>query len=265
MQRRDEPLERITLDDRVGRGDQLLRMLRHQRPDLRSAAAVHIGESRRDAAVGLPEMVELARDAPVRRSAIVSPAADADITAVAGRSRCSPRIRGPSGRIWPLVDERAADRGPPKSRPSRRPRRRVSVVAVTSTTAIGRHTAWRDADLMRMTFDGPLSRSDAQGMRAMMEQAAYEGTRCYFVADMSGCTGIDAEARKYMAEWSRTGGNQLSGVAAYGINFALRTIVSLTLAAIKFLGHPQTDVVFVKDEAEALKWVAAQRLAARSK
>lgn len=110
-----------------------------------------------------------------------------------------------------------------------------------------------------MTFDGPMTRDDAVGMRAMMEAALADGTRCWLVADMSGCTGIDAEARKYMTEWSRDGARVLAGVTAYGLSFAVRAIVSLTLAAIKFLGRQQAHVMFFKDEAEALKWVAAQR------
>jgi hypothetical protein len=132
---------------------------------------------------------------------------------------------------------------------------------VTSTTAIGRHRAWRTGDLLRMTFDGSMTRDDAVGMRAMMEAALADGTRCWLVADMSGCTGIDAEARKYMTEWSRDGARALSGVTAYGLSFAVRAIVSLTLAAIKFLGRQQAQVMFFKDEAEALKWIAAQRAA----
>lgn len=114
---------------------------------------------------------------------------------------------------------------------------------------------------MRMSLDGPLTRSDAEGMRAVMEAAIAEGTRCYLVADMSGCTGIKAEARKYMTEWSRSAPQQLSGVAVYGVSFAMRTIVSLTMAAIKFLGRQYAEVVFVKDDVEAVQWVDAHRAA----
>ena len=40
---------------------------------------------------------------------------------------------------------------------------------------------------------------------------------------------------------------------------ALVPFVSLTLAAIKFLGREQIEVVFFKSEAEALKWVGGHR------
>ena len=110
-----------------------------------------------------------------------------------------------------------------------------------------------------MSFSGPVTRSDGEGMRAVMEDPAYARMSCYLVADMSGCAGIEPDARKYMAEWSRDGGQLLAGVAVYGVSFALRTIISLTLAAIKFLGREQIEVVFFKSEAEALKWVAGHR------
>lgn len=110
-----------------------------------------------------------------------------------------------------------------------------------------------------MSLDGPVTRADGEAMRAVMEAALDDGFRCYLIADMSGCTGIDAEARKYMSEWSRDGAQALSGVATYGVGFTLRAVLSLTMAAIRFLGREQIEVVFVRDEAEALKWVDAQR------
>lgn len=112
---------------------------------------------------------------------------------------------------------------------------------------------------MRMTFSGPLTRSDLEVMREMMAEVLASGATCFLIADMSGCTGIDPEARKYLADWSRASGQHLSGTAVYGLSFAMRTMVSLTLSAIKFLGQRQVAVVFVKDEAEALEWLAARR------
>lgn len=132
---------------------------------------------------------------------------------------------------------------------------------MTISTAIGPHKASRTGDLMRMSCTGAVKRGDAEGMRAMMDAAVAEGVRPYLVADMSDCTGIEAEARKYMTEWSRTAPQQLSGVAVYGVSFALRAIVSLTLGAIRFLGKQSAEIVFVKDEAEALRWVDAHRTA----
>lgn len=117
----------------------------------------------------------------------------------------------------------------------------------------------RTGDLMRMTLDGPVTISDLDGLRAVMTAAQEEGGRCFLVADMSGCTGIEPDARKYIVEWSRQGTQTMSGVAAYGMSFGMRTVVSLTMAAIRFLGMLRSPVAFVKTEAEALQWVESQR------
>ncbi len=131
-----------------------------------------------------------------------------------------------------------------------------------STTAIGRHSVWRTGDLLRMSFAGPLTHADAVGLRAMLESLSADDP-CFFVVDMGGCTGIEADARKYLADWSRTRERQLRGIVAHGVSFAVRAMVTLTLSAIKFLGRKEVEVTFVKDEAQALKWVAARRGASR--
>lgn len=112
-----------------------------------------------------------------------------------------------------------------------------------------------------MTFIGPILRSDLEAMRSVMGEILSHGASCFLIADLQDCTGIDASARKYMAEWSKDGGQQITGTAVYGVNFAMRTIVTLTLSAIKFLGHQQVEVVFVKDEADAQRYVAERRAA----
>jgi hypothetical protein len=130
---------------------------------------------------------------------------------------------------------------------------------VVTLTEIGRHRASRTDDLIRVAFAGSLKREDLEALRRVTAEMLAERPSCFLIADMAACTGIDASARKYMAEWSREGGEQLSGTAVYGVTFAMRAIVTLALSAIRFLGNQQVDVVFVKDEAEAVQWVAARR------
>lgn len=130
---------------------------------------------------------------------------------------------------------------------------------VTQWVEIGRHRATRTGNLMRMTFVGPIVRDDLIAMRRMMSEMLAEGAGCWLLGDMKQCTGIDPAARKYMTDWSKAGGDMVSGTAVYGVSFAVRTIVTLTLAAIKFLGLEQGVVVMVKDEAEGLRWISAQQ------
>jgi hypothetical protein len=128
-------------------------------------------------------------------------------------------------------------------------------------TAIGQHRVSRRDDIVHMTFVGPLTRADVEGMREVVGAVLAEGSRLFLVGDLRGCTAIEAGARQYFAEWSKNGGQKPSGVVIYGLDFAMRTIISLTLSAIKFLGRQQTEVVFAKDEAEALRWVTDERAA----
>ncbi len=83
--------------------------------------------------------------------------------------------------------------------------------------------------------------------------------RCFLLADLSACSGIEAEARRYMAQWSKDYTDQLSGTAVYGFNFAMRAIVTLSINAIRFLGTQQVDVVFKKDRADALRYCEDRR------
>lgn len=129
---------------------------------------------------------------------------------------------------------------------------------MTSTT-IGEHRVALRGDILHIMFEGPLTRSDCEGMRRVMAAKLAEGGGLFLVGDLRRCTAIEAGARQYFAEWSKGGGDKPSGVVVYGLDFAMRTIISLTMSAIKFLGRQQTEVVFAWDEAEALRWVAAQR------
>lgn len=126
---------------------------------------------------------------------------------------------------------------------------------------IGRHRYTRSGSLLRMWCLGTMGLDDLVAMRRVISQILGEGDGCYLLVDTRECTGIDAAARKYMADWSKVGGDMVTGTAVYGASFAVRTIVTLTLSAIKFLGREQGVVVMVKDEAEGLRWISARRAA----
>ena len=100
----------------------------------------------------------------------------------------------------------------------------------------------------------------AEVRRTLVEIGAAGGP-CFFLADMHGCTSIDAEARKYLSEWSKTGIEKPTAVAAYGIDFAMRALITLTLTAIKFLGLRRIEVALLKDAAEMEAWLTDRRAA----
>ncbi len=125
--------------------------------------------------------------------------------------------------------------------------------------AIGQHRSWRDQDVIHIAFDGVITDSDLKQVRGVIEQISNETGHAFLIGDMTRSTGIDAAGRKYMVEWSKQRGYTEVLSVAYGINFATRTVLSLALNAMRLLGKRERGPVFVKDEAEALAWVAQER------
>lgn len=132
---------------------------------------------------------------------------------------------------------------------------------MTIPGSIGRHELRRQGDLLMLDFHGPLTLPDLQGLRAALAEVNAETGRSFLVADLNEATTVDSEARKYMAEWSRQRTDWVAGIAVHGIGFAMRTLLTLTLNAIKIVGAQQVEVVILRDEAEAIRWVDAKRLA----
>ena len=125
---------------------------------------------------------------------------------------------------------------------------------------IGQHRVWKDGDLVGFHWTGPISRDDMAAARTLLAAAVAEHGASYMISNMSECTAFEQGARKYLAEWSREGTDKVSGTAIYGVSFAMRTLVTLALNAVKFVGkYEGSATAFVKDEAEALRWIAARR------
>jgi len=108
---------------------------------------------------------------------------------------------------------------------------------------------------------GALTVSDLQRLREVLVVVMEETGHAFLIADLNKATIIDSGARKYMAEWSKEHTDWVAGTAVYGVNFAMRAVLTLTLNAIKLLGTQQVELVVLKEEADAIRWVDARRLA----
>lgn len=127
---------------------------------------------------------------------------------------------------------------------------------------IGQHRGQRADDVIELELHGAFTRTDAAALlQAAQETLKQTQGSCFLIADVHALTGIDAEARRMMAAWSKVEADRLSGTAIYGCGFAMRTIITLTLNAIQYFGKAPVDAVFVRDEAEARHWVDARRTA----
>lgn len=132
---------------------------------------------------------------------------------------------------------------------------------MTTPATIGRHDLQRQGDVLVLHVRGPLTMPDLQKLREALVVVMAETGRSFLIADLSKATIIDSDARRYMAEWSKQHTDWVAGTAVYGVNFAMRAVLTLTLNAIKLLGTQQVELVVLKDEADAVRWVDARRLA----
>lgn len=133
--------------------------------------------------------------------------------------------------------------------------------AVEIPDRLGQHRLWHKGDVLGIHFGGHITLDDCVELRRVIEHLGREVGHTFLLVDMRESVTLSPEARQFMARWNRESSEQLlAGTAMYGISFAMRAIVTLTLNAIKFLGKSErTATVFVKDEAEARRWIDAER------
>lgn len=127
---------------------------------------------------------------------------------------------------------------------------------------IGRHEVWVTGEIVGVHWKGPISRDDFVVLRKIFATVIAERGACYLVSDMNECTAFETQARKFLADWGRDGTEKVNGTAVYGVNFAMRSLITLAVKAVKFIGkYEGSEITFVKDEAEAMLYIAARRAA----
>ena len=125
---------------------------------------------------------------------------------------------------------------------------------------IGSHPVQQHGDLMKMQLRGPLTSAEIVGMRTMVRRIRDERGRCYLIADAADLAGIDADARRMMADWGRHHpDDRASGVAVHGVNFVTRTLITLTVNAVRLMGYREVELRFTRDDAESVQWIDQQR------
>ena len=152
----------------------------------------------------------------------------------------------------------------PSAAPSgaaREPRVCDSFEAVALPKSLGRHAMSFAGDVLEIHYDGHISLADSEQLRDILIEIDREHGSCFLLVDMRLGLGIDRDARQYMKEWSKQEQAKLRGTAIYGVSFTMRAIAMLMLNAIKLLGRQESEVSFLKDEAEARRWIDARRQA----
>lgn len=114
-------------------------------------------------------------------------------------------------------------------------------------------------DLIELELRGSLTVADVTALKqAVSEVLAAQGS-CFLLADLREMSGIAADARRQISEWSKTSPEHLSGAAVYGCSFAVRALLTLTLNAIRLFRQQRVEANFVRDAAAGRAWIEARR------
>lgn len=123
--------------------------------------------------------------------------------------------------------------------------------------ALGAHRVRQEGELVAIVLHGPLSLSEAQTFHGLVAEVLKQHGHAYVLADCQAGGALTAETRRWIAEWNRH--HRVDGVALYGANLFVRTMISLVLNAISLLGSRAVPARFAKDEGEARAWLASLR------
>lgn len=121
----------------------------------------------------------------------------------------------------------------------------------------GQHRVTVDGELVALRFVGAAGFAEVVGFHELLAQVLAERGRCYVLVNMVELTGIEARARRFVAEWNRR--QQITAGAVYGAGFTARVFVKLLLNTVRLLNANSPEVHIARDEAEARRWLAARR------
>ena len=122
---------------------------------------------------------------------------------------------------------------------------------------LGLHTVTQDGDLLFIILRGPLELGEAQTFHGLVADALRQYGHAYVLADCSRGDSLSAETRRWIADWNRR--HRIDGVAIFGANLFMRTMVTLVLNAIRLIGQRGVPAVLTKTEAEARAWLLSLR------
>lgn len=126
-----------------------------------------------------------------------------------------------------------------------------------SSRQLGLHTVKQDGDLLFIILRGPLALAEAQVLHGLLADTLQRWGHAYVLVDSSRGDALSADTRRWIAEWNQR--HRVDGVAIFGANLFMRTMLSLVLNAIGLLGKRRVPAHFVKNEAEARAWLASLR------
>ncbi len=124
---------------------------------------------------------------------------------------------------------------------------------------VGLHRFRVDGDLIEVTMHGEVAVDDVKALQALVVTVLAAQGRCYALTDLSQMNGLSATARRHVAAWGQGETQRLTASVVYGCGFAMRTLITLTLNAIRLISRTPVEVAFVSDESAGRAWIAAHR------
>lgn len=122
---------------------------------------------------------------------------------------------------------------------------------------LGNHQVRVEGDVVFSRWNGPSTLAEVQAYLAVLESVIANQRFAFAVIGIQNAHPTPPEARAWIAEWSKR--FALTGAVCFGSNWAVRTISTLMVHAMRLVTKPSGTLVFVATEAEALAWVDGER------
>jgi hypothetical protein len=119
------------------------------------------------------------------------------------------------------------------------------------------NTVYVDGDLIHTVSGGETTLDMVEEFFKLVDRVLGEKGRVFLLTDASKSIAITSDARRFIAEWSKT--KQLTAVANVVTSPVTRAALTLATRAMSLLGQPTPRTLFVGSEAEARRWLDEQR------
>lgn len=123
---------------------------------------------------------------------------------------------------------------------------------------VGRHTVRLEDDTLYLAVNGAMDLGETITVHREIEKILTQLRRVFIIVDNRSGSGITPESRRWIGEWNRQ--HKASGVAVFGNTGATgRALIAIVFAVIRIFRKDALPLVWVKGEAEARAWIAAER------
>ena len=128
-----------------------------------------------------------------------------------------------------------------------------------SWQAVGQHQYYLQDDLLVVKVHGALELADAQWLLTTLHSLV----QCYgyslLLADVRHGVSIPPHVRKWIGQWHKTHSATDGSAVVVGAGRLARTLLTMINSAVRLLGLPTGDLVFVKGDAEGWAMLAERR------